>query len=125
MSKLLRPDDIKIAFTKGKGPGGQHKNKTSSAVRATHIPTGISVFIDGRDQHKNKKRALKLLEERVQKSFDDEKAALKKQHRDKKIHERDIIRTYDFGKGLVKDHRSKKTASIKNILDKGKLDLLK
>ena len=69
--------DIKIEFTKGKGPGGQHRNKTESAVRVTHIPTGISV-----------------------------------------------IRTYDFSRGVVKDHRTKKTASIKNILIKGRLDLI-
>jgi len=125
MSQLLRPDDIKIEFTKGKGPGGQHKNKTSSAVRATHIPTNIVVFIDGRDQHQNKKLALELLEKRVQKFFDAERALLKKNKRDKKIKERDIIRTYDFKKSIVKDHRTKKTASIKQILEKGNIDLLR
>jgi len=122
---LLKKDDIRIEFTKGTGSGGQHKNKTCSAVRVTHIPTGISAYQDGRDQHKNKKRALDLLEQRVQQSFDDEKAKLKKAHRDKKIHERNIIRTYNYDRGIVKDHRSKKTATIKNILDKGKLDLLR
>jgi len=62
---VLPKKDVKIERTKGKGPGGQHRNKTESMIKATHIPTGITVSIDGRHQHKNKKLALKELEERV------------------------------------------------------------
>lgn len=57
----MNKKDVKIETFRGKGKGGQHKNKTDSCVRATHIPTGISVTIDGRDQHKNKREALRRL----------------------------------------------------------------
>jgi len=122
---MLNKRDVKIQFTRGKGPGGQHKNKTCSMVRATHVPTGTVVTEDGRDQHKNKKRALAELERRVLALGEQERAAVKKALRDKKIHEHNTIRTYDFSRGVVTDHRTKKKASLKNILGKGRLDLLR
>jgi len=122
---MLNKDDVKIQFTKGKGPGGQHRNKTSSMVRATHKPTGIVVTVDGRDQHKNKAQALRELESRIVAFHEDVRAKQKKAHRDIKIKDRTVIRTYDFGRGVVKDHRTGKTASVKDILGKGKLDLLR
>ena len=57
--------DIKYITTKGTGPGGQHRNKTESCVIAIHKPTGLSVKIDARNQHKNKALATRLLVERV------------------------------------------------------------
>jgi peptide chain release factor 1 len=117
--------DISFEYTKGKGPGGQHRNKTCSAVRATHIPTGITAYVDGRDQHKNKRAAIKELEKRVKQAKHDARAAEKKAHRDHAIHNTETIRTYDFSRGEVKDHRTGKRASLKNILDKGKIDLLR
>uniref|UniRef100_A0A6M3LBC1 Putative RF-1 domain containing protein n=1 Tax=viral metagenome TaxID=1070528 RepID=A0A6M3LBC1_9ZZZZ len=121
----LNKKDIKIERTKGKGPGGQHKNKTESMIKATHLPTGITVNTDGRNQHANKRKALKELEIRVSEHFAKIKAADKKLHRDIKIKERKIIRTYNYSTQRVKDHRTGKTASIKDIMEKGKLDLLK
>ena len=122
---VINKADVTIEFTKGKGPGGQHRNKTSSAVRAVHLPTGITVFIDGRDQHKNKRKALCGLEQCVREGIESEKAKKKKLHRDFKIHNTKIIRTYDFSRGTAKDHRSRKTASLKNVLEKGRLDLMR
>jgi len=122
---LLKKKDIKIERTKGKGPGGQHKNKRESMIKATHIPTGISVSIDGRDQHANKRKALKELENQVLQHIQQQKAVIKKDHRDKKIKERNIIRTYNYKTQQVKDHRTGKTASIKDIIGKGKIDLLR
>jgi peptide chain release factor 1 len=116
--------DISFEYTKGKGPGGQHRNKTCSAVRATHKPTGLSAYVDGRDQHKNKRQAIKELEKRLAQKKREHLAAEKKAIRDHKIHNTETVRTYDFSRGVVKDHRTKKTASLKNILIKGKLDLL-
>lgn len=119
-------DDIRFEFTRGTGPGGQHKNKTSSAVRATHIPTNIVVFVqDERSQHANKRKAIKILEERVNNRIAEKKAHAKKARRDEKIHERNIVRTYNYSRGTVKDHRSGKVASIKDVVDKGRIDLLK
>jgi protein subunit release factor A len=117
--------DISFEYTKGKGPGGQHRNKTCSAVRAKHIPTGITAYVDGRDQHKNKRAAIKMLEKRVAQAKREVNAAKKKADRDHKIHNTETIRTYDYSRGEVKDHRTGKKASLKNILDKGKLDLLR
>lgn len=117
--------DLKIETMRGQGKGGQHKNKTDSMVRVTHIPTGISASIDGRDQHQNKKKAIKLLEKRLIEAKKDKIAQEKKEHRDYKIHNTKRIRTYDYSKGLVKDHRTGKTATIKDVVEKGKLDLLK
>lgn len=122
---VIKESDCKIEFTKGKGPGGQHRNKTSSAVKATHIPTGITAFADGRDQHKNKRRALLVLSQRLRQATMDAAAASKKSGRDHRIHNTPTIRTYDFKRNVVKDHRTKKTASIKNILEKAQLDLLR
>jgi len=121
---MIPKKDIKIEYTKGKGPGGQHKNKTSSMVRITHKPTGIVVTVDGRHQHKNRRAALAELERRLRESKRQQQAAHKKAHRDAKIHDHTVVRTYDFSRGVVKDHRTGKTASLKNILDKGKLGLL-
>ena len=121
---MINKKDIKIEYTRGKGPGGQHKNKTSSCVKVTHVPTGVSVTIDGRYQAKNKKVALQELEKRLDEKKQQDKADLKKSMRDKKIKERDIIRTYNYPRDTVKDHRTGKTASIKEIMEKGRLDLL-
>jgi peptide chain release factor len=48
---MLKKSDIKIEYTKGKGPGGQHKNKVETMVVATHIPTGIKASVDGRSRN--------------------------------------------------------------------------
>lgn len=121
----LKKKDIRIETTKGRGHGGQRKNKVETMVKATHIPTGISISIDGRNQYQNKKQALKGLEEKVQQFYQEKKDAAKKEYRDQKIKERNIIRTYDYKTGQVTDHRTNKTASIKNIIKKGKINLLK
>jgi len=121
---MIPKKDMKIETIRGKGPGGQHKNKTDSMVRITHIPTGVVVSVDGRHQHRNRKQAIAELERRLRESKLRQQAAHKKARRDAVIHERTTVRTYDFSRGVVKDHRTGKTASLKNILEKGKLGLL-
>lgn len=116
---------VKIETKVGEGPGGQHRNKTASCVVATHLPTGLSVKVDERNQHQNRRKAMRLLEEKFEEWKLEQLAAKRKARRDKSIRETDRIRTYDFKSGTVTDHRTGKTASIKNILQKGKLDLLK
>lgn len=116
--------DVVIETKVGQGPGGQHRNKTSSCVVATHLPTGLSVTIDERNQHQNKRKAFKLLEQKFEEWKDEQMAARKKQRRDEAIKNEDRVRTYDFKSGLVTDHRSGKVASLKQVLKKGRLDLL-
>jgi len=122
---MIPQSELRVERIRGSGPGGQHKNKVCSCVRLTHIPTGIKVTIDGRHQHKNLKFAIKELERRLAEAKASKKAAVKKARRDKVIHDTTTIRTYDFKSGQVKDHRTKKTAPLKEVLGKGKLDLLK
>ena len=72
----MNKSDIRFEYTRGKGPGGRHRNSTDSCVTATHIPTGITVRVDGRKQGKNKKKAIHLLEQRIQQEKDGVKAIL-------------------------------------------------
>jgi len=118
----LKDSDIKLEFTKGKGPGGQNKNKLETAVRATHIPTGITVFIDGRKRGQNIKKAKQELKRRVDAVKKERRAAAKKSRRDAKIKERNVIRTYDYSRNEVIDHRTGKRAPLKRVLRKGRLD---
>lgn len=126
-SFVLKPQELLIQTTKGTGPGGQHRNKTESAVRARHLPTGIEVFIDGRDQHQNKKKALKILASRVsdfyQQQKDREYNNVKKSQlggggRSNKV------RTYNFTKSRVVDHvLNTKTTQIDRVM-KGEFELI-
>lgn len=116
--------DLKIERITGTGPGGQHRNKTASCVRVTHLPTGISVCIDGRHQGKNLKVALKELERRLLEAKEQAKAEAKKARRDYAIRNEETIRHYDFKRGLVKDLRTGKEASIKDVLVKGMIELV-
>ena len=105
----LTPNDIRLDTFRASGAGGQHVNKTDSAVRLTHIPTGIVVECqDGRSQHKNKARAETLLKAKI---FDQEQEKLTKQRaEERKIligsgDRSERIRTYNFPQGRVTDHR--------------------
>lgn len=121
---MLDKKDLRIETMRGQGKGGQHRNKTDSCVRITHIPTGTQVIIDGRNQHQNKKKALKVLEERLGQQIAAKKAAVKKAARDEKIKDTRYIRTYDFKRKEVKDHRTGKVASLKEVLYEGHFELL-
>jgi len=123
----INEKDIEIKTQGGHGKGGQHQNKTDSAVRATHTPTGLKVFINGRSQHANKKLALEILANKVQQYYTDQKVA---SHNEKKRnqmgggHRSGKIRTYNFIESVVRDHQlNTKTGKIKQIM-KGHFDLL-
>lgn len=118
----INPDDLKIDTYRASGAGGQHVNKTSSAVRITHIPTGVVVQCQNeRSQHKNRDSALKVLKARLyQKALEEERAKLAKvEASKKKIEWGSQIRSYVFHPyNMVKDHRtSHETSNINAVMD--------
>ncbi len=124
----LRPQDLKFDVFRASGNGGQSVNTTDSAVRATHIPTGISVASQQeKSQHKNKAIALRILRAKIyeiQKSAEDAKNAEAKRSQVGTGDRSEKIRTYNFHQNRVTDHRFGLTVhDIPGILD-GELDKL-
>ena len=105
----LNPADLRIDTFRASGAGGQHINKTDSAVRVVHLPTGIVAECqDGRSQHSNKAKALQVLQARTQEKERSERAAKEAALRKGLIgsgDRSDRIRTYNFPQGRLTDHR--------------------
>jgi peptide chain release factor 1 len=108
-AQTINPSDLRIDTFRASGAGGQHVNKTDSAVRLTHLPTGVVVGCqDGRSQHQNKAQAMALLQSRLleaeRNAQQQEQAATRKSlvgTGDRS----DRIRTYNYPQGRVTDHR--------------------
>jgi peptide chain release factor 1 len=118
----INPKDLRIDTFRASGAGGQHVNKTDSAIRITHIPTGIVISCqDEKSQHKNKDRALKVLKSRLyeyekNKLQNDRASARKSQVGSGDRSEK--IRTYNFPQNRVTDHRiTERNFNIEGILD--------
>lgn len=100
--------DIKTESTRGNGPGGQHRNTRDTAVRVTHIPTGMQAYADGRSQYTNKKNALAALAARVAEvAVKHDKGKANSSRRDQIGHmgRGSRVRTYNLFRGFVKDER--------------------
>ncbi len=122
----INPNDLRIDIFCSSGPGGQSVNTTQSAVRITHLPSGIVVSMqDEKSQHKNKDKALKVLRARLLEKAQEEQAAEVGSTRKSQVGTGDRserIRTYNFPQGRVSDHRIGLTLHKLDMVLLGDLD---
>ena len=109
----IRPEDLRIDTFRASGAGGQHVNKTESAIRITHLPTGVVVQCqDERSQHKNKERAMSALQSKLFQMMKDQNAKNIDDIRSTQVgsaERSEKIRTYNFPQDRLTDHRIKKS----------------
>jgi len=118
----INSEDLRIDTFRASGAGGQHVNKTDSAIRITHLPTGVVVECqDGRSQHKNKAKAMSLLQAKLLDAERSKQIDEQSQIRKKLVgtgDRSDRIRTYNFPQGRVTDHRINLTIyNLEDFLD--------
>jgi len=122
----IDPNDLKVDVFRASGHGGQSVNTTDSAVRVTHLPTGITVSMqDEKSQHKNRIKAMKVLAARLQDHRDREEAAKRSAQRRNQVGSGDRserIRTYNFPQGRLTDHRINMTLYKLDACMDGDLD---
>ena len=127
-SVAINPAEIRVDTFRASGAGGQHVNKTDSAIRITHLPTGIVVECqDERSQHKNRSRAMSLLKARLLAAEQEKQQSAQAQSRKLQVGSGDRserIRTYNFPQGRVTDHRINLTLyKLADVMD-GRMDEL-
>ena len=122
----IKPSDLRIDLYRASGAGGQHVNKTESAVRLTHIPTGVVVSCqDGKCQHKNKAQALKVLKSRIYDQMLADQQAEMAADRKNQVGSGDRserIRTYNYPQGRCTDHRIGLTLYKLDAIMQGDID---
>ncbi|KAK9320469.1 hypothetical protein V1517DRAFT_295331 [Lipomyces orientalis] len=127
--RSFAPGEVRIDIMRARGAGGQHVNTTESAVRLTHIPTGITVSMqDNRSQHKNKAKAFMILRARLAEKEHAEQVAHERQSRSAQVtstDRSDKLRTYNFPQNRVTDHRCGFTMyDLNGCMDGSSLDTL-
>ncbi len=124
----VNQSDLRIDTFRASGAGGQHVNKTDSAIRITHLPTGVVVECqDERSQHKNRARAMSLLKAKLLQTERDKRAADQAQNRRNLVGSGDRserIRTYNYPQGRVTDHRINLSLYKLSEVTEGSLDLI-
>ena len=124
----INPADLRVDTFRASGAGGQHVNKTDSAIRITHIPSGLVVECqDERSQHKNRSRAMSLLQSRLLAAEQAKRASAQAQTRKLQVGSGDRserIRTYNFPQGRLTDHRINVTLYKLGAIMNGDLDEL-
>ena len=124
----INPADLRVDTFRASGAGGQHVNKTDSAIRLTHIPSGIVVECqDERSQHKNRARAMSLLRAKLQEQEQQKQASEIAESRKLQVGSGDRsqrIRTYNFPQGRVSDHRINLTLYKLDEILAGNLDMI-
>jgi len=101
-------NDVRIEAVRGSGPGGQHRNTRDTAIRITHIKTGISAYADGKSQHRNKVNAMSVLSARLSAIGTERRNRQENAKRREQIGDMgrgSRIRTYNLFRGFVKDER--------------------
>jgi peptide chain release factor 1 len=120
--------DLKVDTFRASGAGGQHVNKTDSAIRITHIPTGVVVECqDQRSQHKNRAQAMSVLQARLQQAEDEKRRSEEESSRRNLVASGDRserIRTYNFPQGRMSDHRINLTLYRLGEIMEGNLQLI-
>lgn len=124
----IDPNDVRVDRYRSSGPGGQHANVTESAIRLTHEPTDIVVSCqDESSQHKNKKKAWRVLRSRVKEKLEEKKSKARDSKRRGQIgkgERSEKIRTYNFPQNRVTDHRIEYTTHNLEAIMEGELDEL-
>ena len=115
--------DLKIIYTRGSGPGGQHKNKVETCVVVTHVPTGLQERCqDTRSRERNLNLAKERLEKKIQLQEDQRVQELKNERRIELIKTQQVVRTYNYSRNEVYDNRTKTRHDLKKFM-KGEIDL--
>ncbi|MDP3996909.1 MAG: peptide chain release factor 1 [Candidatus Andersenbacteria bacterium] len=118
----IKPEDLRIDTYRSSGAGGQHVNKTSSAIRITHLPTNTVVAVqDERSQHKNKEKAMSILRSRLLEAEEERRRSSEASERKQQVGTGDRsekIRTYNFPQDRITDHRIKQSwSNIESVME--------
>jgi peptide chain release factor 1 len=116
----IRDEDLEIDTMRAGGPGGQHQNKTSSAVRMTHKPSGVVVVCREKSQHQNRKEALRMLRAKLFQMEEEKRQREHNQARKSMLGSGDRsqrIRTYNFPQNRVTDHRINEDFSLETVIE--------